>query len=129
MLLSYVLRTEKKNNGVLPSKMYYIVYCNNKQYTVTRRECNTCIATKIYTELCLVPFAWCVSDVSHVTGIKMELLNRTLKMPLVPGHPVVFGHEKKGFLILPEKCWEPLCAVCEVLVILIRKRALVKNAH
>ena len=38
-------------------------------------------------------------------------------------------HEKKGFLILPVKRWEPLCAVCEVLVILIRKRALVKNAH
>ena len=32
-----------------------------------------------------------VSAVSHVTGIKIELLDRTLKMPLVQGHTVVFG--------------------------------------
>ena len=31
-----------------------------------------------------------VSAVNHVTG-KKELLDRTLKMPLVQGHPVVFG--------------------------------------
>ena len=40
----------------------------------------------------LVPFTWHVSAVSHVTGIKkIELLDRTLKLPLVQGHPVVFG--------------------------------------
>ena len=38
-------------------------------------------------------------------------------------------HKKKVSLNLPEKCWESLYAVCEVLVILIRTRALVKNAH
>ena len=38
-------------------------------------------------------------------------------------------HKKRVLLTLPEKCWESLYAVCEVLLILIRKRALVKNAH
>ena len=38
-------------------------------------------------------------------------------------------HKKRVLLILPEKCWESLYAVCEVLVILIRKRELVKNAQ
>ena len=31
--------------------------------------------------------------------------------------------KRRGLLILPKKCWEPLLAVCEVFVILIRKRA------
>ena len=53
-------------------------------------------------------------------------------MQLVQGHPVVFGqkyllHKKRESLVLPEKCWEPLYAACEVLVILIRTRALVKK--
>ena len=39
----------------------------------------------------LVLFPWQVSAVSHVTRIKIELLDRTLNMPLVQGHPVVFG--------------------------------------
>ena len=38
-------------------------------------------------------------------------------------------HNKRVLLVLPEKCWESLYAVCEVLVILIRTCALVKNAH
>ena len=38
-------------------------------------------------------------------------------------------HKKRVLFVLPEKCWEPLYAVCEVLVILIRTLALVKNAH
>ena len=38
-------------------------------------------------------------------------------------------HKKRVLLVLSEKCWESLYAVCEVLVILIRTRALVKNAH
>ena len=46
---------------------------------------------------------------------------------------MVFGQNihyiRKELLILPEKCWESLYADCEVLVILIRKRALVKYAH
>ena len=37
--------------------------------------------------------------------------------------------KKRVLLVLPEKCWESLYAVCEVLVILIRTCALVKNAH
>ena len=37
--------------------------------------------------------------------------------------------KKRVLLILPEKCWESLYAVCEVLVILIRKCALIKHAH
>ena len=63
-----------------------------------------------------------------MTGIKIELLDRTLKMSLVQGHTVVFGQNicytrKKYYLIYLKS------AVCEVLVILIRTRALVKNAH
>ena len=38
-------------------------------------------------------------------------------------------HKKRESLVLLEKCWEPLYAACEVLVILIRTRALVKNAQ
>ena len=30
-------------------------------------------------------------------------------------------HKKRVLLVLPEKCWESLYAVCEVLVILIRR--------
>ena len=41
-------------------------------------------------ESCLVPFTWHTSAVSHVTGIKIELLDRTLKTSLVQGHLVVF---------------------------------------
>ena len=61
-----------------------------------------------------------------MTVTKIELLDRTLKMPLVQGHPVVL----LILLILLEKCWEPLYAVCEVLIIMIRMRAFEKkNAH
>ena len=42
-------------------------------------------------EPCLVPFTWHILAFSHVTGIKIELLDRTLKLPLVQWHPVVFG--------------------------------------
>ena len=31
------------------------------------------------------------SAVSHVTGLKVELFDQALKIPLVQGHPVVFG--------------------------------------
>ena len=63
-----------------------------------------------------------------MTGIKIELLDRTMKIPLVQGHPVhvVFGQnfcKIRGLLIISKKYWEPLYAVCEVLVILIRKLA------
>ena len=56
-------------------------------------------------------------------------------MPLVQGYPVVFNliicytRKKDNLLTPPEKCWEPLYAICEVLIILIRMRTLVKNAH
>ena len=43
--------------------------------------------------------------------------------------PKYLLQKKRILLILPKKCWESLYAVCEELVILIRKRALVKNAH
>ena len=42
-------------------------------------------------KLCLVPFTWDASSVSHVTGIRIQVLDHTLKIPLVQGHPVVFG--------------------------------------
>ena len=38
-------------------------------------------------------------------------------------------HKKRVLVVLTEKCWESLYVVCEVLVILIREHALVKNAH
>ena len=39
----------------------------------------------------IVPLTWHTSAVSHVTGIKIELLDRTLEIPLLQRHPVVFG--------------------------------------
>ena len=45
----------------------------------------------------LVLFTWHTSAVSHMTGIKIELSDRTLKIPRVQGHPVhvyvVFGRK------------------------------------
>ena len=68
-----------------------------------------------------------------MTGIKTELLDRTLKILLVQGNLVVFGQNfcymRRGLLIQPKKCREPLYAVLEVLVIFIRKGAIVKNSH
>ena len=32
-----------------------------------------------------------VSAVSHVSGIKIELLDRTVKMRKMHGHPIIFG--------------------------------------
>ena len=52
-------------------------------------------------------------------------------MPLFQGHLVlgqIFVTKGRVLLILREQCWESLYAVCKVLVILIRKCALVKNA-
>ena len=49
---------------------------------------------------CYVSFTWHTSAVSHVTGIKIELLDQALKIPLVQGHPVVFG---KNFCYRREK--------------------------
>ena len=47
----------------------------------------------------------CIICKSH-DWYKMELLDPTLKMPLVQGHPVVFGQNihyiRKELLILPE---------------------------
>ena len=42
-------------------------------------------------EPCLVLFTLTASAVSHVTGIRIELLDRTLKMRVAEGHPIVFG--------------------------------------
>ena len=39
---------------------------------------------------CLVLFTWHASAVSHVTGLKIELLNRTLKMTLVQGQNICY---------------------------------------
>ena len=38
-------------------------------------------------------------------------------------------HKKRVLFILSDKCWDSLYAICEVLVILFRKRTLVNNAH
>ena len=46
-------------------------------------------------EPCFVPLTSHTSAVSHMTGIEIELLDRTLKIPQVQGHPVVFGQKEK----------------------------------
>ena len=42
---------------------------------------------------CLVPFIWHVLAASHMTSIKIELLDRTWKQSLVQGHTIVFGQK------------------------------------
>ena len=69
-----------------------------------------------------------------MTSIKIEFFDQTLKIPLLQGVAGSFWskyllRKKRALLILPEKSWESLYAVCKVLVILIRKRALVKIAQ
>ena len=49
------------------------------------------LPTRYKSEPCLVIFTLHASAVSHMTGIKIELLDRTLKMLIVQTHPVGFG--------------------------------------
>ena len=80
-------------------------------------------------EPCLVPFTRHTSAVSHVTGIKIELLDLASARASGSFWSKLLLQKRRGLLILPKKCWKPLYAVCEVLVILIRKLAEVKNAY
>ena len=76
-------------------------------------------------------FTWHVLAVSQVSGVKLVLLERTLKKPLVQGHSVVFGQNicyiKRVLLFLPETCRESLYPVCEVFKIF--KNSCLKNNY
>ena len=81
----------------------------------------------------LSTITWYALAVSHVSGIKIVLLDRTLKIPLVQGHSVVFGQNisyiKKS---ITSSTWKvPGVSICCLWSIqnLDSKCALVKNTH
>ena len=67
----------------------------------------------------------------HTGGIKIEQNIENPASALASGcfWSKLLLQKRKGLLILFKKCWKPFYAVCEVLVILIRQPAKVKNAH
>ena len=111
-----LLRTEINNHSVLPSKMIYIAQINNVHGGNVIK-----LPTIDKSEPCLLYISCQSRD-----WYKIELLDLTLKTPLVQEHPVVLGQffllHKREYL--PKKCWEPICAII-ILVSLIRKHVLI----
>ena len=123
---SAMLRREMKNFSIY--HLHYIRYCNysHNNKKVIKHETNVIQLPTIQTpEPCLLLFTSHVTAVNHVTVIKMKLLDRSLKIPLVQRHPVVFGqticYKRKSITYVTSKVLGVLYAVCEGLLILIKK--------